>query len=519
MRKLLKLFLIMLLTIVWTASRAHEITMDFTDNSGWKIPGKDKTTNKPQTFVKDNNAITLSGGYYYASSSSNPYLMLNSGATLTFSKFDFDVERIVVIGNGSAKYASLDIYVGDNSVSGNTIANGVRSFWINEKYQAAGNVYTLKVSSANAHIAGIEIYKKGSFAPEGKAVFFVGGTDMGTNNKSNKINEITKDGVTISGKEIALAGSSFIDYGIYSFYKGADFTISVGIGTITKIEFSGNVSLNNLKCDGYSLVSNYRAEWNGSAQKVSFTSQDYATASSITVYVSLPTISLSESEENKIVTQSDVNISLNRKLVKGAWNTICLPFDVSKAQAMSAFGADVRIAAIKEESKGNTLEFEDKTTEGIKASVPYLIMPSEVKADDKYEFYNVSIKPENAAQASAVSTLDGFAFKGIYNKVDITQDINNSKSYAAFLGANNTLFKAKSGSTTKGFRAYFVIPNSTATSALRVVVDGNATSIKNINCGVVESDDAVYNLQGQQVDARSLMPGLYIKAGKKFVVR
>lgn len=149
-------------------------------------------------------------------------------------------------------------------------------------------------------------------------------------------------------------------------------------------------------------------------------------------------------------------------------------------------------------------------------------MPSEVKANNQYEFYNVSIKPENTAQASAVSTLDGFAFKGIYNKVDITQDIKNSEttgSYAAFLGANNTLFKAKSGSTTQGFRAYFAIPNSTAASALRVVVDGNATSIKNINCGVVESDDAVYNLQGQRVDAHNLMPGLYIKAGKKFVVR
>ena len=512
----------MLLTIVWTASRAQEITMDFTDKSGWNIPGKGETPNPPQTFGDGNNAITLSGGYYYTSSSSTPYLMLNSGATLTFSKFDFDVERIVVIGNGSAKYASLDIYVGDNSVSGNIIANGVRTFWINEEYQAAGNVYTLKVSDNNAHIAGIEIYKKGSFAPEGKAIFFVGGTDMGTNNKSSEINEITKDGVTISGKKIALAGPSFNDYGIYSFYKGANFTISVGMGFITKIEFSGNVSLNNLKCAGYSLVSNYRAEWNGSAQKVSFMSQDLAIASSITVYVSLPTIPFSESEENTIKTQSDVNISLNRKLVKGAWNTICLPFDVSEAQAKSAFGADVRIAALNAESKGNTLVFDDKTTEGIKAAMPYLIMPSEVKADDKYEFYNVSIKPENTAPAAAVKTSSGFAFKGIYNKVDITQDINNigtADSFAAFLGANNTLFKAKSGSTTKGFRAYFVIPNSTAASALRVVVDGNATSIKNINYGVVESDDAVYNLQGQRVDAHNLMPGLYIKAGKKFVVR
>lgn len=503
----------MLLTIVWTASRAQEITMDFADNSGWKIPTRDTKTS--QTFGEGNNAITLSGGYHYASSGS--YLMLNSEATLTFSQFDFDVERIVVIGY--AEQISQCIYVGENLVSNQVKGGfGPRTFWINEEYQNAGNVYTLRVTGKNAHIARIEIYKKGSFIPEGKAVFFVGGTDRG----SDAYN-ITKDGVTISGEKIALASYDFTYYGIYNFYKGANFTISVKTGTITKIEFSGNINLKNLNCKGYSVVSEYRSEWKGNAQEVSFTNLNGTTpVSSITVYVSLPTISLSESKDNIIETKSDINISLNRKLVKGVWNTICLPFDVSAAQAKSAFGADVRIAALNVESKGNTLLFDNKTAEGIKAAVPYLIMPSEVKADDKYEFYNVSIKPENTASAATVSTPNGFAFKGIYNKVDITQDINKPEAsgrYAAFLGANNTLFKAKSGSTTKGFRAYFAIPNSTATSALRVVVDGNATSIKNINCGVVESDDAVYNLQGQRVDTRSLIPGLYIKAGKKFVVR
>lgn len=515
MRKFLRLLLIMLLTIVCTASRAQEITMDFTDNSGWNIPGKGETPNPPQTFGDGNNAITLSGDYY-ANFSSNPYLMLKSEATLTFSKFDFDVERIVVKGSGS-NYASLDIFVGDTSVSGKVIANGLRALWINENSQAEGNVYTLKVTDGNAHIDRIEIYKKGSFAPEGKAVPFVAGKDI---TAAYTITNMTKDGVTISGnKKIKL---SYDVSDIYTLNTGCDFTISVQTGTIKKIEFLGSSNLKYLTGDENLSVSNLKAEWTGNAQEVSFTSPKSTSVYSITVYVSLPTISLSESEENKIETKSDISISLNRKLVKGAWNTICLPFDVSEAQAKSAFGADVRIAALNAESKGNTLMFDNKTAEGIKAAVPYLIMPSEVKANNQYEFYNVSIKPENTAQASAVSTLDGFAFKGIYNKVDITQDIKNSEttgSYAAFLGANNTLFKAKSGSTTQGFRAYFAIPNSTATSALRVVVDGNATSIKNINCGVVESDDAVYNLQGQRVDARSLMPGLYIKAGKKFVVR
>lgn len=502
----------MLLTIVWTASRAQEITMDFTDNSGWNIPGKGETPNPPKTFGDGNNAITLSGDYYYVSAGS--YLMLKSGSTLTFSTFNFNVERIVVKGFGSTNSASLDVFVGDTSVSGKVIANGLRALWINEKSQAEGNVYTLKVTDGNAHIERIEIYRKGSFAPEGKAVSFLARKDV---TADEKIMTKTKDGVTISGNKIKLSDDTS---GIYTFKPGCNFTISVQTGTIKKIEFLGMPNLKNLTGDENLSVSPYKAEWTGNAQEVSFTSPNgYTNVSSITVYVSLPTISLSESAENKIETKSDISISLNRKLVKGAWNTICLPFDVSAAQAKSAFGADVRIAALNAESKGNTLLFDNKTAEGIKAGVSYLIMPSEVKADDKYEFYNVSIKPENVTPAATVSTSDGFAFKGIYNKVDITQDINNPKSYAAFLGANNTLFKAKANSITKGFRAYFAIPNSTATSALRVVVDGNATSIKNINCGVVESDDAVYNLQGQRVDARSLMPGLYIKAGRKFVVR
>ena len=57
--------------------------------------------------------------------------------------------------------------------------------------------------------------------PEGKAVFFGGGTDKGSDE-----NNITKDGVTISGEEIALAGSAFSYSSSYIFYNGANFSTS-----------------------------------------------------------------------------------------------------------------------------------------------------------------------------------------------------------------------------------------------------------------------------------------------------
>ena len=115
-----------------------------------------------------------------------------------------------------------------------------------------------------------------------------------------------------------------------------------------------------------------------------------------------------------------------------------------------------------------------------------------------------------------------FGLVGIYNKVDVNEDIKNTlfsgDCYAAFLGDGNKIYKAGTGKT-KGFRAYFAIPKSASASALRVVIDGTATSIKNIDSEVVESNAPVYNLQGQRVNGNNLTPGIYVKAGKKFVVK
>ena len=152
------------------------------------------------------------------------------------------------------------------------------------------------------------------------------------------------------------------------------------------------------------------------------------------------------------------------------------------------------------------------------ATKPYLIKPSEVKTSNEYVFENVNIA---ADELTYDTTYGNLAFRGIYNMVDVTTDVKKigDDYYAAFLGANNTIFKAKAGGKMKGFRAYFAIPNSASASSLRVVIDGTATSIKNIDSEVVESNAPVYNLQGQRVDGNNLTPGIYVKAGKKFVVK
>lgn len=178
----------------------------------------------------------------------------------------------------------------------------------------------------------------------------------------------------------------------------------------------------------------------------------------------------------------------------------------------------VKIAELNANSTGNTLSF--KSVEVISATKPYLIKPSKENTSNEYVFENVNVVKNDA---DAVITTDDLAFVGIYNMVDITKNVTEvlyDTYYAAFLGAGNKIYKTDgSGNKTKGFRAYFAIPNGAAASALRVVIDGTATSIKNIDSEVVESNAPVYNLQGQRVNGNNLTPGIYVKAGKKFVVK
>ena len=255
----------------------------------------------------------------------------------------------------------------------------------------------------------------------------------------------------------------------------------------------------------------------GSAFKIKITS-NVLYISKIEIVPNKVGITLDEnSESNTIEAKTGVNVTLKRSMVANEWNTICLPFDVSKEQATAAFGEGVKIAQLDDTSTGNILNFVDMSECGMEAAVPYLIKPTVAATTEEYSFKGVEIK-EAAVTPTKVKTNGNLYFNGIYNKMDVTTDAS-SGYYAAFLGANNTIFKAKADGTMKGFRAYFAIPKSASASALRVVIDGTATSIKNIDSEVVESNAPVYNLQGQRVDGNNLTPGIYVKAGKKFVVK
>lgn len=81
---------------------------------------------------------------------------------LTLPAFNFAVEKIEVVGNtGASGSTKENIYVGNTAVSTEKKGSAsTNAFIIDKQYQAAGTIYTLQVSAANAQITYIKIYKR-----------------------------------------------------------------------------------------------------------------------------------------------------------------------------------------------------------------------------------------------------------------------------------------------------------------------------------------------------------------------
>jgi hypothetical protein len=142
---------------------------DFTKN-GWGLPensGNGKTTGS-YTNSEKTIALEASTKFYY---NTDGYLLLGkNGSTLTLPAFDFDVMAIEVTGkNGASGIVKQNIFVEDDeediAVSTETTgATGTNLYFIDEGYQSAGNIYTIKVTSAhNTQFTEITVYKKSAF--------------------------------------------------------------------------------------------------------------------------------------------------------------------------------------------------------------------------------------------------------------------------------------------------------------------------------------------------------------------
>lgn len=223
--------------------------------------------------------------------------------------------------------------------------------------------------------------------------------------------------------------------------------------------------------------------------------------------------------------EDNVTVKMKRGLTKGIWNTLCVPFDLTKTELQTAL-SDNNVEIVEyTRQEGTMLYFED--TEYIEAGKPYLIKPSTFSStyDNMtpiiFEGVNL-IKANvtsNGGEVAKTVTPTGadFSFVGTYVRyimqTDGTQFGMNTK---------NKLAKpaAAPKNVMRGLRAFFKTDGEGSANT-RVVIGGELTSIDEIDGGTA-SAKGVYHVSGRYVrsewnNGSGLPRGLYIVNGQKMV--
>ena len=265
-------------------------------------------------------------------------------------------------------------------------------------------------------------------------------------------------------------------------------------------------------------------------------------------YVAPASISLANAADNSTTISNAngyvANVTLAaRTLYKdGAWNTICLPFDVTIAGSPLA-GATARpLNSASISGSTLTLTFGDAVTT-LKAGTPYIIKWTKPDPYVAYDGTNVDgtsdiVNPvfngvtidadadgnyDTETASPAVTTDQRVRFVGTYAPLSFDAE---DKSIL-LMGGNNTLYYPQSGAGIGAQRAYFKIGDDGALLARQLTAfnidfgDDEATGIISLSTDSKDSKDnaAWYSLDGRRLSAKPSRAGVYINNGIKIVIK
>ena len=202
------------------------------------------------------------------------------------------------------------------------------------------------------------------------------------------------------------------------------------------------------------------------------------------------------------------NVSYNRDFTVGNRSTICLPFALTAEEAAAA-GTFWGL----ESYDSNTGNVSFVEVEEPQANVPYLFDPK--TANPFSSFTNKEIP----ATTSLTVTEGVISFVGVNERINL-KSVENGVTYYGY--RNNAFVEVGSGNGVwiNPFRAY-IRASSNAGARINVLFDGEGgeTGIQVVKSAVEpKGEQPIYNLSGQRVQTPS-MKGIYIKGGKKYIVK
>ena len=206
---------------------------------------------------------------------------------------------------------------------------------------------------------------------------------------------------------------------------------------------------------------------------------------------------------------------------------------MTEEQTKVAFGADVLIADFidydtTEDGDGNTIgiHVNFSSVTAMEANHPYIIKVT--TAVTEFSAEDVTIDPEESPVVEYDNGLTGKkrkvfgTFAGTY--VADFDFYNDAAYYPLFLSGNKFYYATENTQHMKAFRGYFDfvdnLPEAEEAASRIVLTFGETNSIRGIsNAQSVMGNDGYYSLDGRKFSSKPTMRGVYIKNGKKLIVR
>ena len=270
----------------------------------------------------------------------------------------------------------------------------------------------------------------------------------------------------------------------------------------------------------------------------------------LTLVIPEAEVTLSDNADNSSTIDNNrnklANVTLDGRTLyrDGNWNTLCLPFHFNiEGSILDKTGATLMELDTESNNYDHPTGFDNGTLylnfksagTTIEAGKPYIIKwtkPNDYDLEsngDELEpngfdisnpvFGGVTI---NSTAPSAITSADGtVSFVGCYSP--FTLDANDrSKLY---LGDDNTLYYPSTDVTINSCRAYFTLNGimvgdiSTEANAFVLNFGDETTSIEHLPLTIDHEVGAWYTIDGRKLSGKPTQKGIYIKDGKKMVVK
>ena len=206
------------------------------------------------------------------------------------------------------------------------------------------------------------------------------------------------------------------------------------------------------------------------------------------------------------------NVTYDRPFNSIGTATVCLPYELPHNGSFKAYTLS------EKQGNSNTVRFTEVKNQ-LEANTPYLLVTD---GTPQLGGTNIEVRDWD---------IDIFKEAGEYKLMSAKNNMDNDAAAAAnayILQDDGKFHKVTAGNpavTIPPYRA-FITRNSSGAKEISIIFDGETTNIDGVTDGTIDTDGAVYDLQGRRMadrlddNARRQLPaGVYIVGGRKVVVK